>query len=76
MLSPDITPSQLKALQREEALFLIAHELLHRLMKIEPHAMSIDGEGEPSILATTDEGGFIADLLGTIDKMRNDYLEK
>lgn len=71
-----MTPSQLKALDRESVLYTIAHEILHRLIKIEPNSLSIDEEGEPSIFTTTEEGNFLASLMDTIDKMRINYVEK
>lgn len=76
MLSPDITPSQLRTLDRESVLYTIAHEILHRLIKIEPDSLRIDEEGEPSIFTVTDEGNFLASLMDTIDKMRINYVEK
>lgn len=71
-----MTPSQLRALDRESVLYTIAHEVLHRLIKIEPGSLVINEEGEPSILTTTEEGNFLASLMDTIDKMRINYLEK
>lgn len=71
-----MTPEQLRALHREEVLYVIAHEVLHRLMRIEPDSLSIDEEGEPSILTVTEEGNFLASLMDTIDKMRINYVEK
>ena len=65
-----MTPKQLKTLDREQALFLIGHELIHRLMAIEPKAVAIDPDtGRGDVLATTDEGRFIGDMLKLIDDM-------
>jgi len=71
-----MTPSQLRALDRESVLYVIAHEVLHRLIKIEPGSLNIDEEGEPSIFTTTEEGKFLAELMDKIDKMRINYVEK
>lgn len=58
----------LKALTRDQALFAVAHELMRRLFEIEPNAVTIDvATGQGSVLATTDEGAFIASLLKTIE---------
>ena len=55
---------------RNEALFLIAHELVHRLLEIEPGCISIDPDGQGSMLTTTEEGQFLADTITMIDEMR------
>jgi hypothetical protein len=58
-------------LDREAVLYVIGHEVLHRLMKIEPECLTLDYEGEGSIFTTTDEGTFLAGLLEMIDTMRS-----
>lgn len=56
-------------LDREAVLYVIGHEVLHRLMKIEPECLTLDHEGEGSIFTTTDEGAFLAGLLDIIHAM-------
>ena len=67
-----MTPSQLQALTREQALFVIAHELLHRLLTIEPNAVRIPPAGDGSLFTVTEEGKFLAGLIKEIDAMRGD----
>lgn len=65
-----MTPEQLKNLSREECLFLIGHELMRRLFEIEPKAVAIDNTtGRGSVLATTEEGAAIGNVLRLIDDM-------
>jgi len=57
-------------LTRDEALFIIAHELGHRLLEIEPGSISIGPDGQGSMFPKTDEGQFLADTITMIDAMR------
>lgn len=66
-----MTPEQLKTLDREDTLFLIAHEVMHRLFAVEPDAVRLDHKGDVSVLTTTEEGSFLADMLKLIDDMRS-----
>ena len=63
---------QPNTLDREQVISMIAHEILHRLMKIEPECLHLDHENGGSIFTTTDEGKFLSDLLDTLDRMRSD----
>lgn len=65
-----MTPEQLRTLDREQVVFLIAHEVLHRLMQVEPDAVRLDHNGGGSVLTTTEEGHFLADMLRLIDNMK------
>lgn len=66
-----MTPSELQALTREQVIFLVGHELLHRLMQVEPDCIAIDNEtGAGSLLTLTPEGTFISSMLGMLDNMR------
>lgn len=71
-----MTPSQstlpdASKLSRDEVIFLVAHEILHRIMKIEPDCLTLDHDtGEGSIFTTTDEGQFLAGLLDMLDAMK------
>lgn len=66
-----MTPSELRALDRDQVIFIITHELLHRLMRIEPAAISIDNPtGNLSVFTVTEEGKFLADTLRMLDNMR------
>ena len=56
-------------LDREAVLFVIRHEVLHRLLKIEPECLTLDHEGEGSISTTTEEGAFLEGLLDIIHAM-------
>lgn len=66
-----MTPSELQALTRSEALFLIGHELVCRLLEIERGCLTIDVDtGEGSLFTVTEEGKFLADLIRDIEAMR------
>jgi hypothetical protein len=68
-----MTPSSLHELTRDQILFFIGHEILHRLMEIEPQCLSFDrASGKGSLLATTPEGNFLVALMGKIDTLRFD----
>lgn len=70
-----MTPEQLQALDREQALFLVAHELIHRLLQIEPDAVAIDADsGRSGLFTTTEEGTFLATTLRMIDDMMRERL--
>ena len=70
-----MTPEQLRALGREHALFLIAHQLVHRLLEIEPDAVAIDADsGRSGLFTTTEEGAFLATTLRMIDDMMRERL--
>lgn len=65
-----MTPEKLRNLSREEALFLVAHQLMHRLLEIEPNAIATDKDsGRGGVLVFTDEGKAISDVLKLIDSM-------
>lgn len=65
-----MTPEKLRSLSREEALFLVAHEIMHRLLEIEPNAIATDKDsGRSGVLVFTDEGKALAKVLGLIDTM-------
>lgn len=61
-----MTPEQLRTLDREQVVFLIAHQVMHRLMQVEPDAMQLGPNGEGSVLTLTEEGRFLADLLAML----------
>lgn len=61
-----MTPEQLRTLDREQVVFLIAHQVMHRLMQVEPDAMQLKPNGDGSVLTTTEEGRFLADLLAML----------
>jgi hypothetical protein len=63
---------QPNTLDREQVINMIAHEILHRLLKIEPECLVLDYEEGGTLFTTTDEGKFLSDLLDTLDRMRTD----
>ena len=70
-----MTPEQLQALGRDEALFLVAQQLLHRLFKIEPDVAVIDADsGRAGLFATTEEGMFLVTTLRMIDDTMRERL--
>jgi len=65
-----MTPEKLRSLSREEALFLVAHQLMRRLLEIEPNAIATDKDsGRSEVLVFTDEGKAISDVSKLIDCM-------
>lgn len=64
-------PTPANQLSRDAIIHVIAHEILHRLMKIEPECLVLDYEGEGSIFTTTEEGQFLARLMDMLDTMRS-----
>lgn len=66
-----MTPSDYQKLTREQVIFLVAHQLLHRLLVIEPDALAIDADtGDGSVISFTSEGTFISSMLNMLDNMR------
>lgn len=58
-------------LSRDEVIYVVAHQILHRIMKIEPEALILDHEtGNGSLLTTTEEGKFLSELMDMLDAMK------